>query len=149
MEKSQKKTTATTMSTSSKKKDEFDSIRTITELRNIIIRANKRLKTVEWDLYFYSIENAKLQMVVEVYRLVKNIQLRDTNNLTYWWPTIVVGDIPRHRLLKWFRIWCRANRRDTLAKAAATHSDYKRALSKPKVKKSLAVSDMEQQTLGF
>ena len=129
-------------------KDALDSIRTITELRNIIIRANKRLKTVEWDLYFYKVENAKGK-TIEVYRLVKNIQLRDSNNLTYWWPTIIVGDIPRHRILRWFRVWCRANRRDTLAKAAANHSDYKRALGKPKVKKSMAVSDMEQQTLGF
>lgn len=122
-------------------------MKTITEIREAISRANKRLKTVDWELYHYDIlemKGAKCKRV-QCYRLVKNIQLRDTNNLTYWWPEILF-DGPKSKFIKWFRAWCENNKRDTLSKCVTNHADWKRGQQRPKIKKSEKVAAIATST---
>lgn len=96
-------------------KDELDGITTISQVRDIIARTNQRLETVRWMLSRWPDGS---------YHLRKYTQRSDKENEPYWWPERKLWEMNHSRLIKAFCKWCRANKRDTLSKAAYSHSDF-------------------------
>ena len=96
-------------------KDELDGITTISQVRAIIARTNQRLESVRWRLS---------RRKEGHYMLIKWVQKRDKRNEKYWWDERSIWTSNHSRFIVAFRKWCRANKRDTLSKAAYSHGDF-------------------------